>query len=93
MRFGEIRQHERDDIVLADAKAVEEVGGGRDAGEQVIGSQRDEQAEVRRAAVEEAYQTGYFGERILGTDFACDVFVYRGAGSYVCGEASGLITE
>ena len=26
---------------------------------------------------------------ILGTDFACDLIVYRGAGSYVCGEASG----
>jgi len=44
-------------------------------------------------AVEEAYEAGYFGERILGTDFACDVVVYRGAGSYVCGEASGLITS
>jgi NADH-quinone oxidoreductase subunit F len=44
-------------------------------------------------AVEEAYQAGYFGERILGTQFACDVVVYRGAGSYVCGEASGLITS
>ena len=45
------------------------------------------------AAVEEAYAAGYFGERILGTEFACDVVVYRGAGSYVCGEASALITS
>jgi NADH-quinone oxidoreductase subunit F len=45
------------------------------------------------AAIEEAYQAGYFGERILGSDFSCDVIVYRGAGSYVCGEASGLITS
>ena len=45
------------------------------------------------AAVEEAYAAGYFGERILGTDFACDIVIYRGAGSYVCGEASGLITS
>jgi NADH-quinone oxidoreductase subunit F len=44
-------------------------------------------------AVEEAYDAGYFGERILGTDFACDIVVYRGAGSYVCGEASALITS
>jgi NADH-quinone oxidoreductase subunit F len=44
-------------------------------------------------AVEEAYQAGYFGERIFSTDFACDVVVYRGAGSYVCGEASGLVTS
>ncbi len=45
------------------------------------------------AAVEEAYAAGYFGERILGTDFACDIVIYRGAGSYVCGEASALITS
>jgi NADH:ubiquinone oxidoreductase subunit F (NADH-binding) len=45
------------------------------------------------AAVEEAYEAGYFGERILGSGFACDIVVYRGAGSYVCGEASGLITS
>jgi NADH-quinone oxidoreductase subunit F len=45
------------------------------------------------AAVEEAYQAGLCGERILGTGFACDVAIFRGAGSYVCGEASALITS
>jgi NADH-quinone oxidoreductase subunit F len=45
------------------------------------------------AAVEEAYATGCLGQGILGTPFACDLVVYRGAGSYVCGEASGLITS
>jgi len=45
------------------------------------------------AAVEEAYAAGYIGERVLGTEFACDIIVHRGAGSYVCGEASALITS
>jgi NADH-quinone oxidoreductase subunit F len=49
------------------------------------------------AAVEEAYAAGWFGERVGGigseTDFACDIVVYRGAGSYVCGEASALLTS
>ena len=45
------------------------------------------------AAVEEAYAAGLFGERILGTDLSCDIVIYRGAGSYVCGEASALITS
>ena len=45
------------------------------------------------AALDEAYEAGLVGERILGTDFACDIVVYRGAGSYVCGEASALITS
>jgi NADH-quinone oxidoreductase subunit F len=46
-----------------------------------------------QAAIDEAYNAGYLGEKILGTDFALDIVVYRGAGSYVCGEASGLITS
>jgi NADH-quinone oxidoreductase subunit F len=45
------------------------------------------------AAVEEAYEAGWFGSKLLGTDFSCDIVVYRGAGSYVCGEASALITS
>jgi len=45
------------------------------------------------ASVDEAYEAGYLGERILGTDVSCDLVIYRGAGSYVCGEASALLTS
>jgi NADH-quinone oxidoreductase subunit F len=45
------------------------------------------------AAVEEAYAAGYFGENILGTGFSCDLYVFRGAGAYVCGEASSLLSS
>jgi len=44
-------------------------------------------------ALDEAYAAGYFGKPLFGTEFACDLIVYRGAGSYVCGEASGLLTS
>lgn len=44
-------------------------------------------------AVEEAYAAGYFGRNILGSGFDCDVVVYRGAGAYVAGEASGLLAS
>ena len=44
-------------------------------------------------ALEEAYSDGLFGEHILGTDFSCDLVIYRGAGSYVCGEASAMLTS
>jgi NADH-quinone oxidoreductase subunit F len=44
-------------------------------------------------AVEEAYDASFFGERILGSAHSCDIVIYRGAGSYVCGEASALITS
>src|SRR5690242_7672960 len=45
------------------------------------------------AAVDEAYAAGWLGEGIAGSAFSLDIVVYRGAGSYVCGEASGLLSS
>ena len=44
-------------------------------------------------AVAQATQRGILGTNILGTDFNFDIKVVRGAGSYVCGEESGLIAS
>src|SRR5450755_41451 len=44
-------------------------------------------------AVEEAYAAGWLGENIAGSAFSLDIVVYRGADSYVCGEASGLLSS
>lgn len=46
-----------------------------------------------QGAVDEAYAAGLLGENILGTGYALDVVVYRGAGSYVCGEASAMLAS
>jgi NADH-quinone oxidoreductase subunit F len=46
-----------------------------------------------QGAVDEAYDAGLLGKPLYGTEFALDIVVYRGAGSYVCGEASGLLTS
>ncbi len=42
-------------------------------------------------AIEEAYERGFLGKNIFGTDFSLDIFVHRGAGAYVCGEETALI--
>ena len=44
-------------------------------------------------AVEQARAAGLLGENLLGTDFAFDLEIVRGAGSYVCGEETGLIAS
>ena len=44
-------------------------------------------------AVEQARGRGLLGEGILGGDLAFDLEVWRGAGSYVCGEESGLLAS
>jgi NADH-quinone oxidoreductase subunit F len=45
-----------------------------------------------QGAIDEAYAAGLLGKPQAG-GFTLDLVVYRGAGSYVCGEASGLITS
>jgi NADH:ubiquinone oxidoreductase subunit F (NADH-binding) len=44
-------------------------------------------------AVDQAYERGVLGQNIFGSDFSFDMKVIRGAGSYVCGEESGLIAS
>jgi NADH-quinone oxidoreductase subunit F len=48
---------------------------------------------IRRVqhAVAEAYQAGYLGEKILGSDLSLDVVVHAGAGAYICGEETALL--
>ncbi|MDP3937350.1 MAG: NADH-quinone oxidoreductase subunit NuoF [Deltaproteobacteria bacterium] len=48
-------------------------------------------ARVLEAALREAYDGGYLGPRVMGTDFAFDVYLHRGAGAYICGEETGLM--
>jgi NADH-quinone oxidoreductase subunit F len=49
--------------------------------------------EVVSAAVSEAYDAGYLGKNILGSGFDFDVIIHRGAGAYICGEETGLISS
>jgi NADH-quinone oxidoreductase subunit F len=49
--------------------------------------------ERMQAAVNQARESGLLGKDILGTGFDFDVIVFKGAGSYVCGEETGLINS
>jgi NADH-quinone oxidoreductase subunit F len=44
-------------------------------------------------AVAEAYEAGYLGQNILGSGFDLDVVVHPGAGAYICGEETALLTS
>ena len=48
-------------------------------------------ARILNEALEEAYAKGFLGENILGSGYALDITVHRGAGAYICGEETGLI--
>ena len=44
-------------------------------------------------AVEEAYAHGWLGKDIQGSGFDLDVVIHRGAGAYICGEETALLTS
>jgi len=44
-------------------------------------------------AIRQAREQGILGENVLGSGFGFDLEVVRGAGSYVCGEETGLIAS
>ena len=56
-------------------------------GELVFGTARLERA------VEEAYQAGYIGKNIFGSGYNLDLIVHRGAGAYICGEETALLSS
>ena len=50
-------------------------------------------AEVMNRAIAEAYAKGYAGRNICGSDWSCELVVHRGAGAYICGEETALMTS
>jgi NADH-quinone oxidoreductase subunit F len=51
----------------------------------------EKQADILEAAIAEAAQAGYLGERILGSELTLSLVLHRGAGAYICGEETGLL--
>ena len=49
------------------------------------------QAEILDRAIREAYDKGYIGERILGSEHSISLVLHRGAGAYICGEETALL--
>jgi len=46
---------------------------------------------IMKEAVRQAYEHGFAGRNILGTNFSCDIVIHRGAGAYICGEETALL--
>lgn len=48
---------------------------------------------ILNAAVTEAYEAGYIGSNILGSGWTCELTVHLGAGAYIAGEETGLMSS
>jgi NADH-quinone oxidoreductase subunit F len=51
----------------------------------------EKQADILEAAIAQAAQAGYLGERILDSELTLSLVLHRGAGAYICGEETGLL--
>ena len=56
-------------------------------GEMVFGATQLERA------VDEAYRAGFIGQNIFGSAYSLEVIVHRGAGAYICGEETALLSS
>ena len=43
--------------------------------------------------IEEARKNNLIGENILGTDWSCECYTHLGAGAYICGEESAMLSS
>src|SRR5437868_15168859 len=44
-------------------------------------------------ALDEARKANLLGEKILGTNFSCEIYTHTGAGAYICGEETALLSS
>jgi NADH-quinone oxidoreductase subunit F len=51
------------------------------------------QGRVLQRALDEAYAAGYLGSGIMGSDDDLDIVLHRGAGAYICGEETALLSS
>ncbi len=51
------------------------------------------EAAILEGAIAQARERGYLGQPLLGTDYVPNVYVHRGAGAYICGEETALLSS
>ena len=61
------------------------IAAGANKGFIFIRGEYELQADILDAAIAQAYEKGYLGERILGSGHSFDLLVHRGKGAYICG--------
>jgi NADH-quinone oxidoreductase subunit F len=48
---------------------------------------------VVQRAIEELYAAGYAGTGVMGSEYDLDIVLHRGAGAYICGEETALLSS
>lgn len=84
---------EKNPHILIEGMIISAWALGTQKGYIYIRGEFQQQAVVLERALKEAYAKGYLGKNILGKGFDFDLYVHRGAGAYICGEETGMISS
>lgn len=49
--------------------------------------------DIMDVAIDEARKAGIIGKNVMGSDFSCEVYTHTGAGAYICGEETALLSS
>jgi NADH:ubiquinone oxidoreductase subunit F (NADH-binding) len=58
-----------------------------------INGNYEKQFEILKKAILDAEKEKYVGKKILGSDYELEIILFRGAGAYICGEETALISS
>jgi NADH-quinone oxidoreductase subunit F len=47
--------------------------------------------DMMQKAIDDAYEKGFIGKSIFGTDYSVEFYVHSGAGAYICGEETSML--
>jgi NADH-quinone oxidoreductase subunit F len=84
---------EGDPHLIIEGMLIAAMAGHADAGYIYIRYEYPLSFQRMQIAVQQAYAKGLLGKDILGSCKSFEIVVFRGAGSYVCGEETGLINS
>ena len=84
---------EGDPHSVIEAMAIAGYAIGSDQGYIYVRAEYPVAVKTLDAAISQAKEYGFLGKNILGTDFSFDIEVRLGAGAFVCGEETALMTS
>jgi NADH:ubiquinone oxidoreductase subunit F (NADH-binding) len=58
-----------------------------------VNGEYKEAYQVLTKALDQAYEKKMIGKKLFGTDFCLDVKIFKGAGGYICGEETALLSS
>ena len=84
---------ERDPHALLEGMLIAAHAIGSHKGYIYIRGEYYRSAKRMQHAIDEAKAAGWLGENIQGTGFDLDIVIHRGAGAYICGEETALLSS